>query len=360
LVLALGCGLAAAFMTQRLLADRNKVAEVEMVEVVVVKKAVAGQTIVKDTDVNDYFVLDKKPKDGVPSSAITDLRNVSNVRIARSLKEGDYVRADDVETREAMGLPGQIKPGMRSVAIRVNAEKLVGGLVLPGHKVDVVWTYRSANGTPGAKTILQDMEVLAVDTIRQKTSEGQTAIIGQTVTIAAQPTETMELLLAKENGEVSLVLRSVNDTAKLNLPEVKIDKVGSGSRNRGSESTEAPEGTEVASNSTTSVPPIRSTLPPVTPEKKPEAIKTVDPTTRPVVPQPTPVEGSKPVVEPARPVVVQTPPKFHVITFVKGDGDVVKWHYPKDEDSNNVDVKKSDLDESKKPESQLEGSADKK
>src|SRR5262249_39764431 len=161
------------------------------------------QTFIK-TNPEDYFELVKKPESGVPGSAVRDLKSLNNVKVTHALKEGDYVRSDDVEDKNAAGVPGQLPKGMRAVAIRVNAEQLVAGLVMPSHRVDIVWTYRGANGVPGVKTILQDMEVIAVDAIRQKGNDGQNSIVGQTVTIALKPEEAMELLLAKENGEVSL------------------------------------------------------------------------------------------------------------------------------------------------------------
>jgi len=330
MVLAIGCGLAAAFMTQRLLSNQKQAPEVELVDVVVVKKPVPPQTFIKVPA--DYFAVEKKSADSVPSSAVRDLANLTNVKVSRGLKEGDYVRSDDVEDKNAIGVPSQLKPGMRAVAIRVNAEKLVGGLVLPTHRVDLVWTYRGANGVPGARTIMQDMEVIAVDTIRQKNNDGQSAIIGQTVTIALKPEEAMELLLAKENGEVSLVIRGVDDTAKLSLKETKIGDVGTKTRGSGDAESTEPE-TKPAPTGTVVVPTLPATEP--KPAEPKPAVAVVQAEPKPVEPKPEP--------EP------KPEEKFHTITVIRGDGEATKWLYPVDAaGSFNVPVKKTELEEPKK------------
>jgi Flp pilus assembly protein CpaB len=98
----------------------------------------------------------------------------------------------------------QIQPGQRAVAVRVNAECLAGGWVLPGSHVDVSLTTRGAEAS--TRIFLQNMLVLAVDQTDQR-GDGVRNILGQTVTVAATPEEANRLKLASSLGELSLMLR---------------------------------------------------------------------------------------------------------------------------------------------------------
>jgi pilus assembly protein CpaB len=305
LVLAIGCGLAAAFMTQRILAQRDqKAPEVELVDVVVAKKDVPPQLVIRNPE--DYFAVEKRG-DGVPSTAVRDLKNLSGVRIVRKIKEGDYVLSDNVESKESLGLAVELKPGMIAAAVRVNAEKLIGGFVKAGHRVDVVWTYkvRDPGGKEmvGAKILLQNMEVLAVDTETKKTSDGSIAKIGQTVTIALTHKESAELKLAQDNGDISLALRGVGDERTYKSDDVKLADLLS-------------KASKLDGNDTIVVPP----LPKV--EQKPDVKVEVRP----------------------------DEPKFHNLTVVSGDGSATTYRTPIDDKTGQygVDVKKTELDGPKK------------
>jgi len=67
--------------------------------------------------------------------------------------------------------------------------------------------------------ILQNMLVLAVDTIDTRQGETKT-IIGQTITLAATPEEATRLSLASSNGELRLLLKSASDTTRTAAIEV--------------------------------------------------------------------------------------------------------------------------------------------
>jgi Flp pilus assembly protein CpaB len=67
------------------------------------------------------------------------------------------------------------------VAIKVHAESVASGLVLPGSRVDVVHTRRDADTT--AQVILQDLLVLAVES--DKRNPNQPASVAQMVRLVA-------------------------------------------------------------------------------------------------------------------------------------------------------------------------------
>src|SRR5260370_25238506 len=216
MVLAIGCGLAAAFFTNKLIAEGNRrVEEVEKVAVLVAKKKMGALTFIKKPD--DFFEPQEKSKNDVPKNIMSDLTDKElkdGVRVSRTFGEGSFLTRDDLISKDMEGLSGKLEKGMRAVAVNVTAATLVGGFVLPNSKVDVVWTFRTTNNESGCLTILQDILVLAVDTQSQRNPDNPQTILAATVTLALKPEDAQKLALATNNGELRLTLRNVQDDIK--------------------------------------------------------------------------------------------------------------------------------------------------
>jgi pilus assembly protein CpaB len=115
-------------------------------------------------------------------------------------------------------LAAYLEPGMRAMAIGVTVESAAGGFILPGDRVDVVFTGEDKSGVEGgggkfiAGTVLHNVKVLAID---QSTRAGddEQAVVGATATLEVGPQDAEILAQAKAQGELSLSLRSYADTA---------------------------------------------------------------------------------------------------------------------------------------------------
>ena len=190
------------------------------------------------------------------------------------MSEGEYVLEDKLVNPEQVGLIAKLPAGMRAIALKVNAESLAGGFVLPGYRVDVVSTTRGGGSESTAKIILQNMLVLAVDTIANRDNQ-TTSMLGSTVTLAATPEEAQRLSLAAAMGELRLTLRTPDDNKIVRLPGSKWEDLGKPTHDR-------PLDTEDEAAQLASAPPV-PTLPPLpkdappplatavkTPEKEPE------------------------------------------------------------------------------------------
>jgi len=167
-----------------------------------------------------YFEVKQFPKDVAPKRALGSLPEIKDQRLKLSLDEGKAVTQDDLINKESAALDYSLPPGMRAVAIKVTTESLVGGFVLPNTHVDVIHTTRGTDGS--AKMILQNMLVLAVDTVDKRHAE-TTTIIGQTITLAATPEEAIRLSLASATGELRLLLKGANDNTRTANIEVRPD-----------------------------------------------------------------------------------------------------------------------------------------
>jgi pilus assembly protein CpaB len=204
---AIVCGLLASYMTSRLLAERegdSQQAEVEKVKILVAKQSIPYGTSFAEPE--KYFVEKAFTRGEEPTKAIRSFDEIRGKWLSRSMIAESHVTKEDLTDKGGIGLQADLAPGMRAIAIRVNAETLAGGFVLPRSRVDVVLTIANEE----SQIILQDMLVLAVDTTANR-EEGRSTMIGGTVTLQATPDEAEQLAHAQANGQLRLILRGLGD-----------------------------------------------------------------------------------------------------------------------------------------------------
>ena len=106
-----------------------------------------------------------------------------------------------------------LQPGMRAMSLPLTAESGAGGFILPGDHVDVVQIQKSAAGVQ-ASTVMRNVRVLAIDqSTRADAKSASAAQPGSQATIELSPTQTEDMVLARAQGELTLVLRSDADAA---------------------------------------------------------------------------------------------------------------------------------------------------
>jgi Flp pilus assembly protein CpaB len=261
MVVAIACGLAASYMTSRLLADRAAHQNDDTkVTVVVAKQRVSAWVQIKDPD--KYFALKEIPEMAAPKKALKALEELKDQRLSKPVGEDEYMTQDHLVNKDMAGLEVALPVGTLAMAIKVNAESLVGGFVRPSSRVDIVWASRGGGTDANAKIILQDMLVLSVDTTAVR-DPGQPTIIGSTVTLAVKPEEGMRLALAQNTGELRLALRGMGDTERRRLPAARL-----GDLDRPSIGDSVGEDTQVAA---TAPPPV--VLPTKLPDPPPVEVK---------------------------------------------------------------------------------------
>ena len=275
MVVAIGCGLAASYMTSKLLAERNTAQPEEpKVLVLVAKTRVPAWVPIKEPE--KYFEEREVPESLAPKRGLKEMSKIKGQRFLQALSEGEYVLEDKLVNVEQAGLIAKLPPGLRAIALKVNAESLAGGFVLPGYRVDVVSTTRNQTNASdsSSRIILQNMLVLAVDTIANR--DGQTnSILGSTVTLAATPEEAQRLSLAAALGELRLTLRTPDDNKIVRLPTSKSDDLNKPTRDNAA----AKEDEAIAALSAPPVPP----LPPL-PKDAPAPLTVAEATPQPAQP----------------------------------------------------------------------------
>jgi pilus assembly protein CpaB len=121
-----------------------------------------------------------------------------------------------IKTKGAAGFMAAILPsGMRAVSTEISPETGAGGFILPNDRVDVILSrrVREVEGRsipPTSETILSNVRVLAIDqTVEEK--DGQRVVVGKTATLELSPRQAEKLSQSRQQGTLSLALRSLLD-----------------------------------------------------------------------------------------------------------------------------------------------------
>jgi pilus assembly protein CpaB len=180
------------------------------------------------------------PADVVVKTALTSLDGLGpNLVASVRIEEGEQVTPSKLG-RAAGGGRLPVPPGKRAVPIGVTEDKIFGGLLTPGDRVDVIGIITNqgdAGKTSRVVTLVQDAEVLAVGSkvliptanldiagnpIATDTSNGVISTApsdlsaqpdAKSVTLAVTPEDAMVIALAQEEASVWLSLRAPGDSA---------------------------------------------------------------------------------------------------------------------------------------------------
>jgi pilus assembly protein CpaB len=129
-----------------------------------------------------------------------------------------------------------LPPGHRAISVEISPETGAGGFILPHDHVDVILTRRdraAEKDNGGIETfrsgiILSNVQVLAIDqTVEEKA--GSRVVVGRTATLELLPYQAAKLALARQQGTLSLALRSVADSTGT----VALDESDEGSEPKG-------------------------------------------------------------------------------------------------------------------------------
>ncbi len=234
--LALVFGLSAVYGVSALLAQSSdRGPAVETVGVVTITQDVPRFTALSD----EMLKVKEFPKDLAPpgsSSRVEDV--VGRVLDVPLVKEEAVLESKLVPKGAGRGMAAGIPKGMRAVTIQTaNVASGVAGFVLPGNKVDVLFTHKShrADDTTGGgstRTLLENVEILAVNQrIDAPTDNKVDSKELKSVTLLVTPRQAAVVDLAQNSGTLHLTLRNpldteVNPTGEATLAGIQQQQIG--------------------------------------------------------------------------------------------------------------------------------------
>jgi len=207
LVVALGCGVAAMVMTQRLLPGGER--KDNTVSVLVVTKEIpAGMTI----DEQSVKTIDY-PKEMVPPDAIKSMDDLKDRSAKYQMVSDEIIREVKLAPKGTHALSAIVAPGFRAVAVGIQTSSAVAGFVKPNSHVDIYMTVPARDRSPTfSKVVLKNIKVLAVNTEMMAASDAENrGKVVETVTFELTPEQTQLITLAQRIGTLSLALRGAGD-----------------------------------------------------------------------------------------------------------------------------------------------------
>ncbi len=234
---AIGCGLAASYMTSRVIAERNSdQAEVEKISVLVAKKNINLGTLIKNPEAmfeEKFFVKGEEPK-----KAIRAFDQLKDKRMNKPVTAEQFVTEEDLIDKTSGSLEAVVQPGMRAIGLKVNVESSGGGFVLPHSRVDLVHVVKSEKETT-SRIIMQNVLVLAVDQAAVK-PEDKNSFVPQTVTVEVTPSQAEALSLAQDIGSIKLILRGFGDEEKVHTPGTNPKNISQQGEGKAEDTEDAP------------------------------------------------------------------------------------------------------------------------
>jgi pilus assembly protein CpaB len=222
LTIALGAGGVAAYLargsdTPR--AEAPPVAQLPTLEILIAKSDIGLGQSVKPDDLQ----WQTWPAAAASNSFIRRGDNGEGMQnvigsIARSpFIAGEPLREAKLVKANGSGFMAAILPtGMRAVSTEISPETGAGGFILPNDRVDVILSKRDKSpdrtgaDIVNSEIILSNVRVLAIDQA-PKEKDGQNAVVGKTVTLELRSEQAEALARARQNGNLSLALRSIAD-----------------------------------------------------------------------------------------------------------------------------------------------------
>jgi len=212
--LAVLAGLVASVATSKYFGRQAEPAPVEEnVTVLVATQRVPGYTTLDDP--KQWFELKTYPKGEVPADAIGDIRKARGRTLRAAIEAGKVLTEKDLLPPGQEPLVAKLREGERLMTVKVTLDSAAGGFILPGSRVDVVATQMRGEGNqPYAHTILQNIEVLAIDQ-QPQIPEGTIAKTYDRVTLRVTLEQAEILSVYADTGSLRLVVRRPDDAQEV-------------------------------------------------------------------------------------------------------------------------------------------------
>src|SRR5215218_6841611 len=184
------------------------------VQVLVAKNALRTGQLIKPEDLR----WQAWPQGALPQTYIIEgkrpLTDFVGAVARTSFRVGQPLVDTDIVMPGSRGfLAAVLRPGLRAVSVPATATSAVSGFIYAGDRVDVLLTH-TLNGPSGqhsaTETILRNARVIAMDQ-RLDFAPGDKPEVGKTATLELTAKQTEIVTLAVKMGELSLVLRSLQD-----------------------------------------------------------------------------------------------------------------------------------------------------
>jgi len=223
-------GLAALTLSHKVLRDHMAQLDAEeraahkMVKVVVANRDIARG----DPITANRFSIREVPAEYVHAAAIRPdhFGKVVGLRLGAPLKRGEPLLDVHLEST-SMVFSSTLENGNRALTTEVDEVNSISGMLRPGDHIDLMATAHGSDSKTTEITfpLLSNVEVLATGQVTRKADGGSQAHTYTTITLSVSPHDAQRIVVAKNSGKLTAVLRNPDDaqpgaTAAMNIDDV--------------------------------------------------------------------------------------------------------------------------------------------
>ncbi len=218
LSLALAAGLAAALLAFLLVRGRLTVlpAAPALVPVVVAARDIPARTRLSPTWLRVHRAAPADLPDGTAMTVAAFAGKVTT----QPIPAGAAVTRQAVAAPSAaLGMAFALPLSLRAITVALDPTDSADQFVHPGDHVDILATDEPGSGPTQARTVLQNVRLLAVGTQTAPDAAPSAPATGPAhVTVAVSPAQAQALVLAAARGKLHLALRAADDDAVVSVP----------------------------------------------------------------------------------------------------------------------------------------------
>ncbi len=239
LAAAIALGLLAALSAKSYLATRvaaiESQAQGKKISLVVAKRDLIDGEVLS----SDNLAVRDVPIEYAHSLAIhpEQYDEVEGQRVVQGVKSGDTLLWSLLAHQQVPAFSNVVAVGRRAITVPVDEINSISGMLQPGDFIDVMATIER-NGRKRIFPLLQNVKVLATGqkpvnsrpTNGQDANQAQTDAMYATVTLDADPQEAQAVIMAREIGKITALLRNPKDKNPLRaIPAQMASLLGAGS-----------------------------------------------------------------------------------------------------------------------------------
>lgn len=180
----------------------------ETVDVVVAKTELTAGTKLS----NQNLAVRKIPVDFAQSGAVRpeDFARIDGKAIAFNIRSGEMIMWSQMEAQRAPTFSARLAPGQRAITVVVDEINSISGMLEPGDLIDLMFSV-DQNGQKVVLPLLQSVQVMATgQRVLDDARSGGKAQFA-TVTLNTTPEQATNIIMARETGKLTALLRNPND-----------------------------------------------------------------------------------------------------------------------------------------------------
>ena len=225
LLIALGLGTLAMVLNQYYLSTQADLMDPgKKIPVVLAKKALKEGTMLTSA------VMEKKliPERYAPKGSVADPKDIDGQELGVKVDSGDYILWNDIAGRRLVGnrLSEQVeaKDGTRAITIPVDELNSLSRSLMNGDRIDIIYTFNAPGVSQRLSVVLlQNVPIIATGSYSVAEQERGEFGGGKkygSVTLKVSAQDAMRLNYARQNGQISVLLRNSQDSGVLDVKPI--------------------------------------------------------------------------------------------------------------------------------------------